>query len=149
MHSETITLYDADFYGWTQQQSELLRSRQLDQLDINNLVEEIESLGRQERRELENRLAVLVGHLLKWHYQPKQRSRSWFATIDDQRERIARLIKQNPSLKPYLPEAMAIAYRDGVKLFGQETGLDYRQLPQSCPFSVEQVFEEALDFPQS
>ncbi len=71
---QTTTLYDQDFYAWTQRQVELLRSGRWGELDIENLVEEIESLGRQERQELHNRLGVLLGHLLKWHYQPKATS---------------------------------------------------------------------------
>jgi hypothetical protein len=75
---QTTTLYEQDFYAWTQQQTALLRAGQLAQLDVENLIEEIESLGKQERQELENRLGVLLGHLLKWHYQPEARSKSWF-----------------------------------------------------------------------
>ncbi|NCJ06214.1 DUF29 family protein [Synechococcales cyanobacterium C] len=145
---QSTTLYDADFYAWTQQQAERLRSRKLDQLDIENLAEEIESLGRQEQRELENRLGVLLGHLLKWHYQPQRRSGSWFATIREQRRRILRHLKANPSLKPYFAEAIAEGYEDGLDLFTRETGLNPDELPQSCPFSVEQIFEEVIEFPE-
>ena len=145
---QSTTLYDADFYAWTQQQAERLRSGKLDQLDIENLAEEIESLGGQEQRELENRLEVLLGHLLKWYYQPQRRSSSWFYTIRNQRQKISRHIKRNPSLKPYLGEAISIGYQDALNLFGVETGLNPQKLPQSCPFSVEQIFEEPIEFPE-
>ncbi|MBV9385502.1 MAG: DUF29 domain-containing protein, partial [Chroococcidiopsidaceae cyanobacterium CP_BM_ER_R8_30] len=81
---QTATLYEQDFYAWTQQQVKFLRSGHLQELDIENLIEEIESLGKQQRQELRNRLGVLLGHLLKWYYQPEARSRSWTGTIREQ-----------------------------------------------------------------
>src|SRR4028119_1218292 len=102
-------MYELDFYRWTQQQAEFLQAKKWSCLDIPNLVEEIESLGRQERRELENRLGVLLGHLLKWEFQPENRSRSWFATIREQRRRILRLLEKSPSLQPYLCETIESA----------------------------------------
>ncbi|MBW4550856.1 MAG: DUF29 domain-containing protein [Aphanocapsa sp. GSE-SYN-MK-11-07L] len=145
---QTTTLYEQDFYAWTQQQAELLRSGKLDDLDIDNLVEEIESLGRQERQELENRLGVLLGHLLKWHYQSNARSKSWFYTIKEQRRKINRLLDQNPSLKPYLLQAIAIGYEDGLLLVGKETPLNPKQLPQICPFSEAEIFVQPLELEQ-
>ncbi len=84
-------LYETDFYAWTQQQGRLLRDRQWQRLDLFNLIEEIESLGKQQRQELRNCLGVLLGHLLKWEYQAQHRSRSWLATIRIQRRDILRL----------------------------------------------------------
>ncbi|MUL38439.1 DUF29 domain-containing protein [Gloeocapsopsis dulcis] len=143
---QTTTLYDQDFYAWTQRQVELLRSGQLGELDIENLIEEIESLGRQERQELRNRLGVLLGHLVKWHYQPEAQSKSWFYTIQEQRQEIQRHLKENPSLKPYLSEAIEIGYQKGLNLVGKETPLDPKQLPQSCPFSEAEIFEKPVDW---
>jgi hypothetical protein len=142
---QTTTLYDQDFYAWTQQQAELLRSGRVEGLDIENLAEEIESLGRQERQELRNRLGVLMGHLLKWRYQPEARSKSWTGTIREQRYRIDRLLKENPSLKPYLAEAIALAYPLALALVEQETPLDPNTLPQICPFSEAQIFDEPVE----
>jgi hypothetical protein len=139
---QTTTLYDQDFHAWTQQQAKLLRSGALQELDIENLIEEIESLGRQERQELENRMGVLLGHLLKWRYQPEARSKSWVYTIKEQRIRIKRLLARNPSLKPYLVQAIAVGYEDGLLLVGKETSLVPDTLPQSCPFSDFEIFEE-------
>ncbi|TVQ09377.1 MAG: DUF29 domain-containing protein [Leptolyngbya sp. DLM2.Bin27] len=143
---QTTTLYDQDFYAWAQRQAELLRAGQLGELDIENLIEEIESLGRQERQELRNQLGVLLGHLLKWHYQPEARSKSWVYTIREQRRKIQRHLKENPSLKPYLSEAIVIGYEDGLDLVGRETPLDPQQLPQSCPFSETEIFEFPIDW---
>ncbi|MFN9831460.1 MAG: DUF29 domain-containing protein, partial [Pseudanabaena sp.] len=109
----TTKLYDTDFYAWTLEQSRLLQSGNLQDLDIENLVEEIESLGKQQRQELRNRLGVLIGHLLKWAYQPEKRSKSWRSTIREQRKEVLELLKENPSLKSYLPEAIASAHESG------------------------------------
>ena len=142
----TTKLYDVDFYAWTLEQARLLQSGNLQGLDIENLVEEIESLGKQERRELENRLGVLIGHLLKWAYQPEKRTKSWRATIREQRKEVLKLLKQNPSLKSYLPVAIASAHESGLALVVRETTLDYEDLPVECPFSLEQIFD--LTFPE-
>jgi hypothetical protein len=142
--STSKCLYETDFYAWTQAQANLMRQGVWDQLDVANLVEEIESLGKQERRELVNRLGVLLGHLLKWEFQPEQRSKSWFATIREQRRRIDRLIRQNPSLKTYRLDALTEAYPDGVDLTVRETPLRYRDLPQDCPYTLEQVIDSSF-----
>lgn len=78
-------IYKTDFYAWTQKQVDLLKTQQWDRLDLMNLIEEIETLGRKERQELRNRLGVLLGHLLNWQFQPEKRSSSWLSTIREQR----------------------------------------------------------------
>ena len=142
----TTKLYDTDFYAWTLEQSRLLQSGNLQDLDIENLVEDIESLGKQQRQELKNRLGVLIGHLLKWAYQPEKRSKSWRSTIREQRKEVLELLKENPSLKSYLPEAITSAHESGLALVVRETPLDYEDLPVECPFSLEQIFD--LTFPE-
>ncbi len=144
---ETVipNLYDTDFYAWTLEQSQLLQQGKWHALDIENLVEEIESLGKQQRQELRNRLGVLIGHLLKWDYQSERRSKSWKATIREQRKEVLRLLKENPSLKPYLEEAIVDAYDAGSAIAVRETPLDYKDLPSECPYSVEQILD--LSFP--
>jgi hypothetical protein len=141
--------YEADFYGWTQQQVKFLQEEKWNCLDIPNLVEEIESLGRQERRELENRLGVLLGHLLKWEFQADKRSKSWFATIREQRFRVYKLLKESPSLKSYLPEAMKDAYESALNLAVYETSLSYKVFPQECPYSLDQVLDSGFFAGQS
>jgi hypothetical protein len=142
---QTTTLYDQDFYAWTQQQVDLLKAGQWEQVDTENLIEEIESLGKQQRQELRNRLGVLLGHLLKWRYQPEGRSKSWRATIREQRREIQRHLKENPSLKPYLAEAIEIGYENGLDLLDRETQLDPDQFPQVCPFSLAEIFDEPIE----
>ena len=139
-------LYETDFYAWTLEQSKLLQGGNFKGLDIVNLVEEIESLGKQQRQELRNRLGVLIGHLLKWDCQPAQRSKSWRATIREQRREILRLLQENPSLKPYLEEAIADAYQSALDLVVRETPLDYQDLPENSTYAIEQLFDS--DFPQ-
>lgn len=138
-------LYTTDFYGWTQEQVNLLSQRKLDYIDIDNLVEEIESLGKQQQQELKNRLGVLIGHLLKWQYQPEKRSKSWKYTIQEQRLQIIDLIEQNPSLKSYREEAIFKAYQLGLLLVGRETSINPKTLPQQCPYSFEQIMD--ISFP--
>ena len=136
-----MTSYNTDFYAWTKEQAQSLKAGQWAQLDIENLVEEIESLGRQERQQLINRLGVLLGHLLKWQYQPNYRSHSWQATIREQRRRLLRLLEANPSLQPYLPEALQAGYEDGVDLAIQETNLPEETFPGTCPYTLDQALD--------
>lgn len=134
----TTCLYDTDFHAWTLEQVSLLQSRQFSQLDLVNLMEEIESLGRKERQELRNRLGILLGHLLKWQFQPEQRTNSWLGTIREQRVQIKFLLKDSPSLKPYLEEAFADAYELGVALALRETLLSEEIFPEASPYELEQ-----------
>jgi hypothetical protein len=138
-------LYEADFYAWTLEQSKLLQNGDLQKLDIINLVEEIESLGKQQRQELRNRLGILLGHFLKWDYQPDKRSKSWRVTIREQRREVLRLLQENPSLKLYLEEAIAYAYQSGLDLVARETPLDYQDLPVDCLYTLDQLFD--FNFP--
>ena len=140
-------LYETDFYAWTLEQSQLLQEGNFKHLDIANLVEEIESLGKQQRQELRNRLGVLIGYLLKWDYQPGKRSKSWRVTIQIQRGEIEDLLEDNPSLKSYLPEAIVKGYRAGLSLVALETPLDYQDFPQECPYALDQLFDSG--FPQN
>lgn len=138
---KTSELYETDFYAWTIEQTNLLHEGKLHQLDILNLVEEIESLGKQQRQELRNRLEILIGHLLKWQYQSHKRSNSWQLTLKEQRRRIQRYLKENPSLKPYLPEAIMEAYEDELYLALQETNLPEDTFPTENPYSIDQVLD--------
>lgn len=133
------TLYETDLYAWTQEQASLLRNHQWSQLDLPNLIEEIESLGKQQRAERRNCLSVLIGHLMKWEYQPEKRSRSWLATIRVQRRDTLRLLRDNPSLKSYLSEALPEAYEDSRDLAMGETNLPNRTFPEKCSYTSEQI----------
>jgi len=135
----TSPLYETDFYAWTQHQVSLLKAQQWDRLDTVNLIEEIETLGRKERQELRNRLGVLLGHLLKWQFQPEKRNNSWLSTIREQRVQIKLLLQDSPSLKPYLDEVFLAAYELGLALAIRETQLGEQLFPEICPYTPEQT----------
>jgi hypothetical protein len=137
-------LYETDFYAWTVEQSQFLKKGDFQRLDITNLVEEIESLGKQQRQELRNRLGVLMGHLLKWDYQPQKRSKSWRVTIREQRREILQLLKENPSLKSYLTEAIVLGHESGLDLVVKETPLDYKDLPPDPIYTLEQLLDSSF-----
>lgn len=141
---QSENLYESDFYAWTQQQVNLLRHQQWSLLDVVNLVEEISSLGRRERQELRNRLGVLLGHLLKWEYQPDKRSRSWLATIRIQRREVLKLLGENPSLQSYLAEALTEAYQNGRDLASAETNLPFSTFPDNCLYLYEEVINDSF-----
>ncbi len=136
---DSTPLYEADFYAWTQEQVNLLKTQQWHQLDAVHLIEEIEALGRKERQELRNRLGVLLGHLLKWQYQSQKRTPSWLSTIQEQRIQIRLLLEDNPSLKPYLEQVFPIAYELGTALAIRETQLGETLFPAVCPYTLQQV----------
>ncbi len=128
--------YEQDFYGWTQEQAGLLRAGRLADLDIENLIEEVETMGRSEKRALESSLTVLLVHLLKWQYQPVRRGRSWELTIKTQRINFMKVLRDNPGLKPSLDQVMTDAYQMATINAAQETGLDENSFPASCPWSL-------------
>jgi hypothetical protein len=134
-----MSVYERDFYAWTQQQAKHLREHDFVRLDIENLIEEIESMGRSERRQLTNRLEVLLLHLLKWQYQPGLQGRSWRATIAEQRRRIQRILRDNPSLRPELDACLQDAYEDARYAAANETGLPLTTFPESTPFALPEV----------
>jgi len=140
------SLYDEDFYRWTQHQAALLRAEKWQELDYTNLAEELESLGKRDLRELESRLEVLVMHLLKWHYQPerRERGRSWRSTILEQRGRLQRLLAQSPSLHPQVPPLVAEGYTRTRQRTLAETRLAESVIPATCPWSVEQLLDDAF-----
>ncbi len=131
--------YETDFYGWTQQQATLLKNGQFNLADVTNIIEEIESMGRSEKRELESRLTVLLQHLLKWQYQPNRRGKSWELTIKGQRSRFLRVLKENPGLKSKLDGCLLNAYQDAVVEAAKETAFDESVFPKNCPWSWEEI----------
>ena len=137
-------LYDQDFYAWANEQAALLRSGRLSEADIDHIAEEIESMGKTEKRELVNRLAVLLMHLLKWQFQPDRRGVSWQTTIRVQRRALVRHMADNPSLKATLSDSIAEGYGDAVIEAAGETGLPESALPTACPWPFEQFMDPAF-----
>ena len=138
----TTTSYEQDFYAWSHEQAELLRARRYGELDVDHLMEELESMGARERRELVNRLKVLLAHLLKWQLQPYRQSRSWAATIKEQRLSIQDLLDDNPSLCGILDEQVTKAYRLARLLAVKETDMEESTFPEICPFSWDEISDE-------
>jgi hypothetical protein len=136
--------YQTDFYAWAMEQAELLRAGRLADADIANIAEEIESMGRGEKRELVNRLTILLIHLLKWRFQPGFRGASWSSSIREQRIRLRSHLKDNPSLTAKLDEAFAEAYELAVIGAARETGLPEAGFPKSAPCRFEQAMDDAL-----
>jgi len=129
--------YDGDVVAWANEQARRLRAGEFHRLDIEHIADEIESVGKTEQQELVNRMALLIGHLLKWQYQPSHRSRSWENTIREQRKRCQRRLKKTPSLRPMLTndEWADEMWADGVSIARQETGLE--DFPDACPWHLE------------
>jgi hypothetical protein len=140
----SANLYDQDFYAWTQQQAQLLKSGKFADVDLNHLIEEIESMGARERKELISRLEVLLTHLLKWQYQPERRGRSWQLSIIEEREKLLDHLQTNPSLKnpSVFADYLAKSYKYALIGAQRETGLSRSAFPAICPYTEEQIFDE-------
>lgn len=136
--------YDEDFFAWTEEQARLLRAGELAEIDALNLAEEVESVGRSDRREIRSRLIVLLTHILKWHFQPEARSSGWSGTIREQRDQIELILEDSPSLRPIVTEALSRAYNKARMIACEETALPAATFPIDCPFTPEQIL--APDF---
>ena len=135
-------LYDRDFVRWTEEQASAMRDGRLEAMDLDNLAEEIESLGKRDRRRLKSRLTILIVHLLKWRWQPDHRSGSWESTIRTQRDDIQQLLDDSPSLRrdvaAFTRERYVMARRNAAA----ETGLPLDMFPENCPFAVDEILSE-------
>jgi hypothetical protein len=138
----TTADYDTDFYTWTQAQAEALRSKNLSALDLDHLAEEIESLGKRDRRAVESLLEVVALHLLKWIYQPVRRAPGWRTSIRNARHRLAPIVEDSPTLRQVPPERLAVIYRRARRGAADETGLPLTAFPQACPWTVEQLLDD-------
>jgi len=132
-------VYEEDYSLWLEMTAEQLRTRQLENLDIENLLEEIEAMARKEKVALESNLEVLLMHLLKYQYQVNKRSPSWRYTIDEHRSRILKALKVSPSLKPYLKQVFDDCYQEGRRKASIETGLAIATFSIQSPFSQEET----------
>jgi hypothetical protein len=141
-------LYDQDLLAWAERQAAHLRAGQLDRLDVEHLIEELEAMAGKLRRELKNRLRILLAHLLKWEAQPKRRSRSSAATIAEQRDQIEALLEENPSLGQHLDETARRVYPRALRLAAIETGLPQHALPPELPYATAEILGDDLDSAQ-
>ena len=134
--------HDEDFYGWAMAEANLLRQRKWDELDIEHLAEELESMGASEKREIRSRMEQLLKHLLKWKYQPDLQCRSWKNSIRNQRKALLAIIKDNPSLKPTIPEYVKDVYEDALEGAIEETGIYKENFSAECPYTFEQIMND-------
>ena len=136
-------LYEKDFFEWAMQNAELLRAGRLEDADLEHIAEEIEDMAKSQRRELLNRVRVLIQHLLKWKFQPQPEaeSRSWRATIIEQRQQINALLADMPSLRRAVPEMVEKAYEGAREAAADETGLPEDAFSGECPFDVDQILD--------
>ena len=139
--ANTVTRYENDIVAWAHEQVALIRAGKFELLDWAHIAEEIEDVGKSEQREIANRMAVLLMHLLKWTFQPNFRGNSWLRTIRDQRASIEDRLDDMPSLRPKLSDEkwIRVAYRDAVSMAAKETGLSAALFPETSPWTMEQV----------
>lgn len=142
MHPNTA-LYDEDFFAWCLTTATLIRDGKWHEIDPAALAEEIESLGKSQRRELYSRLDVLLMHLLKWLAQPERRveSHSWEDTIEEQRIQLELLLRDNPSLRPQIPVLLPDIYRDALRHAVRATRLHAAVFPPTCPWTIAQILD--------
>lgn len=140
-------LYEQDFFEWTRRNAALLRAGRLEDADLEHIAQEIEDIGKSQERELENRLEILLRHLLQWKLQPERRTRSWRLTANEQRREIEKLLRKMPSLQQALPQALPGAYGYAVRSAAEETEMPKSCFPESCPFALDQILDEEF-FPE-
>jgi len=135
-------LYEQDLFAWTQQQVNLLTHQRWHELDVENLIDELEGMARRDRREMINRLIILIAHLLKWKFQPDHQSGSWRGSIQEQRLQPNGLLEDSPSLHQQFIESLEKAYPQAVKLASKETELPTTKFPNECPYEFAQLLDE-------
>ena len=133
--------YERDFYSWLMEQARFVREGRWSAVDRDNLAEEIESLGKSFANELRSRYGTLVMHLLKWQFQPDQRSNSWMGTVRRERIAIAKHLRDNPGLKPRREELLADSYDVAVQGAVAETNLAPDRFPTTCPYTLDEVMD--------
>jgi hypothetical protein len=141
--------YDRDFVGWTQQQAELLRRevtlRPGTDLDFENLAEEIESLGKRDRRALTNNVARIAEHLLKVQYSPAKDPRpGWENSVDVHRSKARKILADSPGLGSDLRDTLDKSYDDGRRRAARALRgeVDPKVLPERCPYTVDQMLDQ-------
>jgi hypothetical protein len=135
-------LYEQDLFAWTQQQVNLLTHQRWHELDVENLIDELEGMARRDRREMINRLIILIAHLLKWEFHPDHQSGSWRGSIQEQRLQLNGLLEDSPSLHQQFIESLEKAYPQAVKLASKETELPTTKFPNECPYELAQLLDE-------
>jgi hypothetical protein len=138
--------YNIDFYAWALHNATLLKQGKFSEVDVEHVAEEIESLGKSDKRELINRCAILLAHLLKWQFQPDKRSNSWKYTLEEQCDEILELLEDSPSLKYELEEKWERAYKKAVRIAVADTGMSQNSFPETCPFCLDDILNPDFHF---
>jgi hypothetical protein len=148
MRNPSSDLYERDYYAWLQDQVRALRERRIEQVDWDNVAEEIEDLGKSERRGVSSHLATVVEHLLKLKYARgifrEYNARGWRVSVRSARRRVRKLLNESPSLRPQLAEMLVDAYEDGRIEALREPRLTEEILPKTSPWTVEQVMDDGF-----
>jgi hypothetical protein len=139
--SDVEPSYEGDFFAWSQDQGRRLRETRPNSIDWENVAEEIECLGRSQKRSIESDLNVVLLDLLKWQYQANGRNNSLRKSIVEHRRRVAREIKDSPSLRHYPLEVLAEEYETARLGASGETGLPETVFPKLCPYSIEEILD--------
>ncbi|QLE56922.1 DUF29 domain-containing protein [Nostoc sp. TCL26-01] len=139
---KNFRLYDQDFYMWIETTVKQLKEGRFSDVDLENLIEEIESMGRSEKRALESNLVIVLMHLLKYKYQPEKRTNSWLSTIFEHRRRLNKNLQDSPSLKKYFAENFIECYQDARQLAALETGLTIDIFPVESFWTAEECLNQ-------
>lgn len=137
-------LYETDFHAWAMEQAATIRRLRPAGVDVDNIAEELETLGRSEKKEILSRLDVLLLHLLKFRHQPEKRKGGWEASIRVQRSRLKKVLAENPSLQRLPAQELASEYRDVRDEAIAETGLPESTFPETCPFTIEEIMDDGF-----
>lgn len=132
--------YEEDFAGWAEDTALAIEEGRWSDIDRAALADEVGDLARSERRKIISRCEMLLTHLLKQRYQPEKITRSWKATIGLQRQKLRRLLKENPSLRSREQELILEAYQDARYQAARETGFDVERFPETLPFTAEDIW---------
>ncbi len=139
-----IASYDKDFYRWLLHSADLMKAGKFEELDIPHLVEELESMAKRDKRQLVSRLIVLLIHLLKWEFQPGERSGNWKGSIREQRKRLSLVLEDSPSLRAVFEERLPDAYETARAIAADETGLEDNEFPAKCPYSAAEILDSGF-----
>jgi len=139
---ETMTnlsdLYLADETAWLEQMSAASSAGDVAALDLEHLSEYLSDMARRDRREVTNRLILLLAHLLKWERQPDHRTRSWELTIREQREELQDLLESG-TLHNHAEQELYKAFEKAVRRVAVETELPESAFPAECPFTLDSI----------
>lgn len=138
------SLYERDFQAWLLEQASLLRAGRLVDLDMQNIAEELEGMGRNQRHKIESHLVRILHHLLKLQFQSGRRTRSWSLSIAESRQRIAQIVRDSPSLRSLPSDILGEAYAKGRHNASLETGIPLADLPETCPYKISDVLDETF-----